>query len=123
MQCEMVYHGNDIEKLQFQTPKNAHLNCHGQLNRIEKWSNNPWQKNSQLIKAFLELNSVQTNITLDQLFNGCIKSYGGVLNEWKNNFNSMKSDHGNSQGKVFVAVENEVQMYDEVRKEINKFSW
>lgn len=100
-----------------------HDNEFKKLHRIEKWSNKPWQKNSQLIKAFLELNSVQTNITLDQLFDHCIKSYGGALNEWKNNFNSMKSDHSNSHGKVFVTVGSEVQMYDEVRKEINKFTW
>ena len=35
----------------------------------------------------------------------------------------MKSDHGNSHGKIFVTVESEAQIYDEVRKEINKFSW
>lgn len=91
------------------------------LHRIEKWSKNTGQKNSQLIRAFLALEAQYTNVTLDLLIGYCIDSFGGSDNEWKNNFNSMKTDHGNSHGKVFYLSGSDVNIYGIVRSEIDKF--
>lgn len=93
------------------------------LHRIDRWSQKPWQKNSQLIKAFLELESSQLSITFEQLIEYCTLKFGGAIREWRNNFNSMKSDCGNSHGKIFFTTENEVRVYDEARKVIDKFKW
>ena len=91
------------------------------LHRIEKWSKNTGQKNSQLIRAFLNLESQHTIVTLDLILDYCLQNFGGSKNEWKNNFNSMKTDHGNSHGKVFYLSGSSVNIHALVKGEINKF--
>ena len=56
---------------------------------------------------------------------GEYKSSNGTqyLGEWKNNFNSMKTDLGNAHGKIFFTVGNELKIYSEARREIDKFNW
>ena len=91
------------------------------LHRIEKWSKNRWQKNSQLITTFLELELLNTNVSLDLLIEQCSKRFGGSASEWKNNFNSMKTDHGHSHGKVFLVSDTNVNLYAEARQEVSKY--
>lgn len=91
------------------------------LHRIENWANKPWQKNSQLISAFIELESQGKTIDLELLIQYCLENFGGAAREWKNNFNSMKSDHGNSHGKVFLQSDSSIEIYDEARAEIRKY--
>ena len=57
----------------------------------------------------------------EQLITHCSIVYGEPEGIWKNNFNSMKTDYGNSHGKVFYIVNNEVNLYDEVKREIEKY--
>lgn len=91
------------------------------LHRIEKWANNPSQKNTQLLRNFLYLEASQAPVTLKELIKLCIEKHGSSDMEWKNNFNSMKSDHGNSHGKVFYVTGEYVYLYEEVRKEVQKY--
>ncbi|KPZ57957.1 hypothetical protein [Pseudoalteromonas sp. P1-25] len=91
------------------------------MNRIKIWSQKPWQKNYQLIKGFLDLKSTNNTVYFDQLITHCSNVYGETEGIWKNNFNSMKTDYGNSHGKVFYIINNEVNIYDEVKSEIEKY--
>lgn len=91
------------------------------LHRIEKWSKDTGQKNSQLIRTYLALEKSNTAITLNNLIDDCIRNYGGAKSEWKNNFNSMKSDLGNSHGKIFYQSEENVHIYETARLELRKF--
>lgn len=105
--------------------KNIEIDDHNteftKLHRIEKWSRNKWQKNSQLITAFLTLEPKHTDVTLDQIIDYCMNISGGSKNEWKNNFNSMKTDHGNSHGKIFYLSGTKVNIFTHARNEIDTF--
>ena len=102
---------------------NSPLDDFTKLHRIKIWSQKPWQKNHQLIKGFLELESTNSFVDLDQLIEYCTTNFDGVRGEWMNNFNSMKSDHGNSHGKIFFTVGKKLEIYSEARREIDKFNW
>lgn len=93
------------------------------LHRIKMWSERSWQKNHQLIKAFLDIESEHGFVILDLMFKHCSEKFEGHTGDWKNNFNSMKTDHGNSHGKIFYTIDNVVRIYTEARKEIDKYSW
>lgn len=102
---------------------NSTLDDFTKLHRIKIWSEKPWQKNYQLIKGFLELESSSSFVDLDQLIEYCSTNFDGAKGEWKNNFNSMKTDLGNAHGKIFFTVGNELKIYSEARREIDKFNW
>ena len=102
---------------------NSTLDDFTKLHRIKIWSEKPWQKNHQLIKGFLELESSNGFVDLDQLIEYCSTNFDGAKGEWKNNFNSMKTDLGNAHGKIFFTVGNELKIYSEAKREIDKFNW
>lgn len=102
---------------------NSTLDDFTKLHRIKIWSQKPWQKNHQLIKGFLELESSNGFVDLDQLIEYCSTHFDGAKGEWKNNFNSMKTDLGNAHGKIFFTVGNRLKIYSEARSEIDKVNW
>ncbi|MEH6594847.1 hypothetical protein [Pseudoalteromonas marina] len=102
---------------------NSTLDDFTKLNRIKIWSHKPWQKNHQLIKGFLELESSSSFVDFDLLIEFCSTKFDGAKGEWKNNFNSMKTDLGNAHGKIFFTDGNKVKVYNEARNEIDKFTW
>lgn len=102
---------------------NSTLDDFTKLHRIKIWSQKPWQKNHQLIKGFLELELSNGFVDLDALIAFCLANFDGAKGEWKNNFNSMKTDLGNAHGKIFFTVGNKVKVYNEARNEIDKFTW
>lgn len=78
-------------------------------------------ENSQLITTFQEIELLNTNVSLDLLIEQCSKRFGGSVSEWKNNLNSMKTDHGHSHGKVFHVSDTNVNFYAEVKQEVAKY--
>ncbi len=102
---------------------NSTLDVFTKLHRIKIWTQKPWQKNHQLIKGFLELESSSNFVDLDALIEFCSTNFDGAKGEWKNNFNSMKTDLGNAHGKIFFTVGNKVKIYNEARNEIDRFIW
>lgn len=85
------------------------------LSRIRRWAQNPGQENHKLICAYLELET-QGNVTLDTFRKYCIEKYD--VKKFNGNFHSMKTDNGNSHGKVFYEDQGLIKLYDRIRLEI-----
>ena len=91
------------------------------LNRIELWSKREHQANHKIIRAFLEI-SKNRKVTLEQLKNLCTSDkYGIDETKIEGCFSSMKTDKGNSYGKVFYEKDGLVEIYPVVMNEINEY--
>jgi hypothetical protein len=91
------------------------------LNRIKDWAQKPHQINHKIIKAFLVLEK-SGMVQRADLKAFCSKESGSrcYVKYFDNNYASMKTDSGNSHGKIFYEKEGYVHMYPEVRKEVER---
>jgi hypothetical protein len=91
------------------------------ISRIKLWSNRQYQANHKFIQAFIEI-AKNRKVTLDQLEKLCTgDNFGIEKNKFYGHFASMKSDKGNSHGKVFYENNGYVEIYPEVMVEIKKY--
>ena len=88
------------------------------IGRIESWAKKPEQINSKIIQAFLETeeNGKTLYATLKKT---CEEKFS--IHSFASNFDSMKTDKGNSHGNVFYEVGESVMIFDIVRLEIEKY--
>lgn len=91
------------------------------LNRIELWANKPAQTNHKIIKAFLNLER-SGPVFLKDLRGLCAQTGSPYyVKLFEGNYNSMKTDSGNSHGKVFFDDRVIVSVYQPVREEIKRW--
>jgi hypothetical protein len=90
------------------------------LGRIRLWSNNPNQYNHRIIRAYLDIAKIR-NVTIENLKASCRDRYKMTPSSFNSNFASMKTDNGNSHGKVFYEENGYVKVYSKVLDEINKY--
>jgi len=105
--------------------KTADSNYRKAVNKIELWKDRPWQNNHKILKAFWELERELGTVMFNELETRCSangkypKTY---VEKFEGNFNQMKTDKGNSNGKVFnVLPDNKVEIWDEVYSDIIKY--
>lgn len=76
-------------------------------NRIPIWAKRPNQYNHKILKSFFACENLSGVCTKQQLLNYLLNNYPNEMSESTiiNNFNSMCTDAGNAQGKVFVFLQ------------------
>ena len=95
------------------------------IRKIPSWAYKPAQNNHRLIKAFLLIQEEQGKVPLAELVLRCTDkdNYPDTyVTDFKGNFAQMKTDAGNSHGKVFVVVNDEVQIWSEVEAVLNEYA-
>lgn len=88
------------------------------LGRIELWAGRPNQANHQIIRAFLALEQ-DGEVYLSVLREYCERERG--ISGFNGKYASMKTDAGNSYGKVFFDDGDVVRMWPAVRREVDRF--
>lgn len=89
------------------------------LHRISLWAKRPLQKNSIIFCAFLELHKQNENVHFTELKKlSCRKM---SPKQFDTNYTQMKTDKGNPHGRVFYELNGKVYMYDEVKREAEKY--
>ena len=96
------------------------VNTFSKLDRIELWSNRPTQYNHRIIKAFLEVAN-KADVTPENLELFCHNTYDISKQSFRSNYASMKTDVGNSHGKVFYEEKGYVKVYPKVMNEIKRY--
>lgn len=95
------------------------------IRKIPSWAYKPNQNNHRLIKAFLLIQEEQDKVTLDELCARCNDDYNypdTYVSDFKGNFAQMKTDAGNSHGKVFIVENDEVKIWSEVEDVLNEYA-
>lgn len=118
--CHVAYDAKttDAKKKAGVQPKNKNALGSGKfqkLGRIELWANRPHQACSQILRAFLQLEMQGRPVTLSALRSYCTDNL--KVGGFDANYASMKTDAGNSYGKVFFDVGEVVDIWPEVRQE------
>lgn len=88
------------------------------LGRIEMWAARPMQDNYRIIRAFLALEK-SGDVYLSVLREYCERELGMV--RFSGKYASLKSDAGNSYGRVFFDDGDIVRMWPEVRAEVDRY--
>lgn len=94
------------------------------INRIPKWAYNKDQYNHKIIKAFFEIEQEDGEVYKDDLRRRCtnrITYPNTYCPTFEANYSSMKTDSGNSHGKVFVEDNAKVYIWDEVKDMLIKY--
>jgi hypothetical protein len=74
------------------------------IRKIPNWAQKPHQNNHRIIKAYFQIQEESSSVTVDKLTDRCsnpIKYPATFTPDFYGNFASMKTDAGNSNGKVF----------------------
>ncbi len=93
-------------------------------NKIPKWAYSKDQYNHKIIKAYLEIEQQEGEVHIDDLRRRCtnrITYPNTYCPTFDANYSSMKTDAGNSHGKVFVEVNDKVYIWDEVKDTLAKY--
>lgn len=93
------------------------------LNRIKKWSERPANINHRMIKAYLKLRST-SDVSKKDFINLCSDVSSNpkfYVEKFIQNYNSMKTDAGNSHGKIFFEDSDLVYLYPQVEAEIKQW--
>jgi hypothetical protein len=88
------------------------------LDRIPLWAQKPRQINHRIVCVFRRLEQ-HGPVELSTLRRYCTEDLR--ISRFDGNYNSMKTDAGNSHGKVFFDDGSIVKMYDQVRREVDKY--
>jgi hypothetical protein len=88
------------------------------LGRIELWAGRPQQDNHQMIRAFLGLEQAG-EVYLSVLREYCERELG--MTGFDGKYASLKTDAGNSYGKVFFDDGDVVKMWPIVREEVDRY--
>jgi hypothetical protein len=86
------------------------------LYKIANWAINPTQINHRIVRAFLSLER-NGEVEHSNLKRYCTEDLG--IKTFNENFASMKTDAGNSHGRVFFNDGSRVRILERVRKEID----
>lgn len=102
--------------------KTTDFNFRKAVNKIELWKNRPWQNNHKILKAFWELEDEIGVVSIEALEARCSnrdKYPKTFVDKFEANFVQMRTDRGNSNGKVFDIYDGDkVKIWDEVYEEI-----
>lgn len=93
------------------------------LHKIKRWASHPGNYNHRIIKAYLTLsdvNDVKKKDLLEICSNLDLKP-NFYVEKFNQNFGSMKTDAGNSHGKVFFEDNGYVYMYPQALEEIKQW--
>lgn len=71
------------------------------LSRISKWANNPYQLNSTIIWSYFKAEALYGSATIEKMQKLCQKERGMPEKQFKSHYASLKTDAGNSDGKIF----------------------
>ena len=88
------------------------------LGRIELWAGRPQQDNHQMIRAFLDLEQTG-EVYLSVLREYCERELG--MSGFDGKYASLKTDSGNSYGKVFFDDGDIVKMWPIVKAEVDRY--
>lgn len=88
------------------------------LHRVKAWAERPGQDNHRIIQSFLALDAAG-DVTRDNLRDYCVAQYGMAKFDAK--FPQLKTDAGNSYGKVFYEDAGVVRMWPVVREEVERW--
>ena len=88
------------------------------LDRIKLWASRPNQENYRIIVTFLELEKFG-GVTRNKLENQCTEKFG--MKGFGGKFSQLKTDAGNSYGKVFYEESGFIRIWPLVRNEIEKY--
>lgn len=95
------------------------------VGKIKVWAKKPWQSNHKILKAFWQLENEEETVSYEAIEKRCSdnKLYPDTyVEKFKGNFDQMKTDKGNSHGKVFeIYEENKIKIWDEVYEDITKY--
>jgi hypothetical protein len=86
------------------------------LSRIRLWGRKPQQINHRIVRAFLQLER-NGEVEYSNLRRHCTETL--QILDFDGHYASMKTDAGNSHGKVFFNEGAKVKMWDRVRKEVD----
>jgi hypothetical protein len=87
------------------------------LHKIGQWARKPSQINHKIIQAFRQLER-EGAVERSHLRRHCLENLN--MPTFDSNFAQMKTDSGNSNGKIFFERDSRVYMYDEARREISR---
>ncbi len=88
------------------------------LAKIELWAQRPHQINHRIIRAYLELHAQRKPVLKNELKSLVEEKY--EVRTFDSNFASLKTDSGNSHGKVFKELDGVVTVYDDAWLEIKE---
>ncbi|MCL1820139.1 MAG: hypothetical protein FWG36_05735 [Oscillospiraceae bacterium] len=94
------------------------------IDRIPKWAANPDQNNYRIIRAFFQLLNEYGRVNRPALEERCQseQSHPDVyVKDFRGNFASMKTDKGNSHGKVFIDDGYNITIWDDVINVLEKY--
>jgi len=94
------------------------------LRRIPLWAQKPQQFNHRIIKAYFQIQGESDRVTVDALSNRCsdpIKYPATYTPGFYGNFASMKTDAGNSHGKVFEVEHDIVSIWPKISSTLNEY--
>lgn len=105
--------------------KRATTNGYGKaISRIPKWAISPDQNNYKIIRAFFQLLSENGKVNRPALEERCQNEdeHPDVfVRDFKGNFASMKTDKGNSHGKVFTDDGYNIKIWDEINETLESY--
>ena len=117
--CHVAYDSKTPSPTKGTAAKNNSSKEFKKINRIKLWANRPHQDNHKIIEAYLhfERNGAANFDMLKALC--CNKSNGRFfVKKFDGHYASMKTDKGNSHGKVFYDKNGSVYIWPIVREEI-----
>lgn len=94
------------------------------LRKIPNWAQKSHQNNHRIIKAFFELQEKLGTVTLEALSDRCsnpIQYPATFTSDFRGNFASMKTDAGNSHGKVFEVRHDIVSVWTKVNPILEEY--
>ncbi|MBU3196001.1 hypothetical protein KPL26_04880 [Clostridium algidicarnis] len=107
------------------SPVTLENNNYSKANRkIPVWANREKQNNHKIIKAFLQIEEEQGQVTYEELMERCsnaTKYSDTYVSDFKGNFAQMKTDASNSHGKVFIVEGDNVEIWSEVLDTLRQY--
>ncbi|MCL2235288.1 MAG: hypothetical protein FWB98_02475 [Defluviitaleaceae bacterium] len=119
-----IHKPDNIQRARTRT-KTDTTNRHGIANdKIPRWAANKSQNNHKIIRAYFQLLHEAEKVTRQALEGRCQNEEmhpDVYVRDFKGNFNSMKSDKGNSHGKTFIENGINVTIWDEVAETLERY--
>ena len=105
--------------------REASLNYRKAVNKISGWAVKPNQKNHKILKAFWAVEDEKGEVLYKELEERCSNNElypETYMEKFKGNFDQMKTDAGNSNGKVFEIYDGiKVKIWEEVYEDIVEY--
>lgn len=86
--------------------------------KIPRWAMKPNQMNHRIIRAYFQLTDEYSEVTFENLAKRCSNAAmfpDTYCVNFSTNFNQMKTDAGNSNGKVFIVERGFVHLWEEIK--------